>query len=243
MTIELSKDARASLDAICDTFVPGENGLPAATEPTCPGRDPGGDGRQSERRRPRRVRGTDRGVGLRLRRSLPKEEREQALLSWCDSDDVMQRAAFQALRKLTMVMYYIASLGGRGPQPRRRGDRLPRPAREAPRRPEEEDRAAVDQRGHRARLRRGRGRVGRRRWNGGRGARPGRPRRRGGRGGRLLQRGGLRRRRARRLRAALPGRRRRADARPEHGAARRLLPRRGHNGQLHLVFSSARPRS
>ena len=30
--LEISGKARAALDAICDTFVPGEDGLPSATE-------------------------------------------------------------------------------------------------------------------------------------------------------------------------------------------------------------------
>ena len=46
-----------------------------------------------------------------------KEDREKLLLDWCDSDDVMQRAAFQALRKLTMVMYYTLPWQGEGKNP------------------------------------------------------------------------------------------------------------------------------
>ena len=201
MTIELSKDARGSLDAICDTFAPGENGLPSATEIHVPdvilgamGANPSADARDGFAGL---IEGWDSGFA-----SLPREEREQALLAWCDSDDVMQRAAFQALRKLTMVMYYTIPWQG-GQEPDRRGDRLPGPHGK-PRRPQEEDRATVNRRGHRldcdvswsapapeAGWRRG--------------ARPGRPRRRGRRGGRLLQRRGLRRRRARRLRALYLG--------------------------------------
>ena len=44
----------------------------------------------------------------------------------------MQRASFQALRKLTLVFYYTPALAGRGPEPGRRGARLPRPARVLP---------------------------------------------------------------------------------------------------------------
>ncbi len=175
--------------------------------------------------------------------SLPREERERALLDWCDSDDVMQRAAFQALRKLTMVMYYTVPWQGEGKNPIDEAIGYPGPHGKLPDAPKKTIEPLAIDRGHRARLRRGRGRLGSRRWGGRRGARPGRPGRRGGRGGRLLQRGGLRRRRARRLRAAVPRRRRCADARPEHGAARRLLPRRRHHGQLHLVLPPAGPRS
>src|SRR4029453_19439173 len=49
--------------------------------------------------------------------SLSREKREAGLLSWCDSDDVMQRAAFQALRKLTMVFYYTVPWQGGGKNP------------------------------------------------------------------------------------------------------------------------------
>ena len=48
---------------------------------------------------------------------LPQDERERFLLSWCDSEDVMQRAAFQALRKLTLVMYYTVPWQGEGKNP------------------------------------------------------------------------------------------------------------------------------
>jgi long-chain-alcohol oxidase len=116
VTIQLSEDARASLDAICDTFVPGENGLPAATEIGVPdvilgamGANPSADARDGFAGL---IEGWDSGFA-----SLPKEEREQALLVWCDSDDVMQRAAFQALRKLTMVMYYTIPWQGEGKNP------------------------------------------------------------------------------------------------------------------------------
>ena len=116
MTIELSKDARASLDAICDTFVPGENGLPSATEIHVPdvirgamGANPSADVRDGFAGL---IEEWDSGFA-----SLPRDQREKALLAWCDSDDVMQRAAFQALRKLTMVMYYTLPWQGEGKNP------------------------------------------------------------------------------------------------------------------------------
>ncbi len=116
MTIELSKDARASLDAICDTFVPGENGLPSATDLHVPdvilgamGSNPSADARDGFAGL---IEGWDSGFA-----ALPRAEREQTLLSWCDSDDVTRRAAFQALRKLTMVMYYSLPWQGEGPNP------------------------------------------------------------------------------------------------------------------------------
>ena len=116
MTITLSEGGRASLDAICDTFVPGENGLPSATDLHVPdvilgamGANPSADVRDGFAGL---IEGWDRGFA-----SLSDDEREQALLAWCDSDDVMQRAAFQALRKLTMVMYYSMPWQGEGPNP------------------------------------------------------------------------------------------------------------------------------
>jgi long-chain-alcohol oxidase len=116
VTIQLSKDARGSLDAICDTFVPGENGLPSATEIHVPdvilgamGANPSADVRDGFAGL---IEGWDSGFA-----SLPPEERERVLLGWCDSDDVMQRAAFQALRKLTMVMYYTVPWQGEGKNP------------------------------------------------------------------------------------------------------------------------------
>src|SRR5918996_1542240 len=116
VTITLSADARRSLDAICDTFVPGENGLPSATDIGVPEvilQAIGGNPSEAVRDGFAGVlEGWDTGVS-----DLSKDEREAALLSLCDSDEVMQRAAFQGLRKLTMVMYYTLPWQGEGPNP------------------------------------------------------------------------------------------------------------------------------
>jgi long-chain-alcohol oxidase len=116
VTITLSEAGRASLDAICDTFVPGENGLPSATDIHVPdvilgamGGNPSADVRDGFAGL---IEGWDPGFA-----SSSKEDRERHLLVWCDSDDVMQRAAFQALRKLTMVMYYTLPWQGEGANP------------------------------------------------------------------------------------------------------------------------------
>jgi long-chain-alcohol oxidase len=116
VTINLSAGGRASLDAICDTFVPGANGLPAATEIGVPdvilgamGANPSADVRDGFAGL---IEGWDSGFA-----GLSQADRERFLLSWCDSEDVMQRAAFQALRKLTMVMYYTVPWQGEGPNP------------------------------------------------------------------------------------------------------------------------------
>jgi hypothetical protein len=116
VTITLSAGARRSLDAICDTLVPGENGLPAATDIGVPDvilQAMGGNPSAAVR---------DGFAGLLEDwdtgfAALSHDEREKTLLSWCDSDDVMQRAAFQGLRKLTMVMYYTLPWQGEGPNP------------------------------------------------------------------------------------------------------------------------------
>jgi choline dehydrogenase-like flavoprotein len=116
VTIELSESARASLDAICDTFVPGQDGLPSATDLRVPdvilaamGANPSADVRA--------------GFGGLIESWEPtfasssQEEREAFLLRWCDSEDVMQRAAFQALRKLTTILYYTLPWQGEGKNP------------------------------------------------------------------------------------------------------------------------------
>ena len=115
-SLAVSPGARGALDAICDTFVPGENGLPSATDSHVPdvilgaiGANPSAEVRDGFAGL---LDGWDPGFA-----SLPADEREQALLAWCDSDDVMQRAAFQALRKLTMVMYYTIPWQGNGKNP------------------------------------------------------------------------------------------------------------------------------
>jgi choline dehydrogenase-like flavoprotein len=116
VTITLSADARRSLDAICDTFVPGENGLPSATDIGVPEvilQAMGGNPSEAVRDGfAGMLESWDTGFA-----DLSKDEREAALLSLCDSDEVMQRAAFQGLRKLTMVMYYTLPWQGEGPNP------------------------------------------------------------------------------------------------------------------------------
>jgi choline dehydrogenase-like flavoprotein len=116
MTIELSESARVSLDAICDTFVPGQDGLPSATDLHVPdvilaamGGNPSADVRAGFAGL---IEGWDPTFASRSR-----QDREQFLLRCCDSDDVMQRAAFQTLRKLTLVLYYTLPWQGEGENP------------------------------------------------------------------------------------------------------------------------------
>jgi choline dehydrogenase-like flavoprotein len=123
-TPALSSKARASLDAICDTFVPGGDGLPSATELGVPeallglvGRNP----RAAERKQVGQLLGlwdtrllcAIAGGGARRFSSLAQDRREQVLLSWADSRVVQRRAAFQALRKGALLAYY-GSGGGNG---------------------------------------------------------------------------------------------------------------------------------
>ena len=115
--MKLTPRQRRSLDAICDTFCPSEDGLPSATEMGVPdavlgfvARDP--------RRGPRRELSqllslwdsapltALGGGGLKRFSALAREQREQVLLSWCDSRLPQRRAAFQALRKAVAAAYY-----------------------------------------------------------------------------------------------------------------------------------------
>ena len=114
--MELSGGARASLDAICDTFVPGQDGLPSATDLHVPdvivdimGSNPSAEARDGFAGL---IEGWDPGFA-----AAPHEDRERTLLAWCDSEEVMQRAAFQALRKLTLVLYYTLPWQGEGKNP------------------------------------------------------------------------------------------------------------------------------
>src|SRR4051794_15721292 len=106
----LSPRARRALDAICDTFAPGGEGLPSASELGVPeallglvARNP----RASERRQVSQLLGlwdtrllcAIAGSGYGRFSSLSQEQRERVLLSWADSRVVQRRAAFQALRK------------------------------------------------------------------------------------------------------------------------------------------------
>src|SRR5918992_209022 len=117
MSAALAPKARAALDAICDTFAPGGDGLPSATELGVPeallelvSRNP----RAAERKQVAQLLGlwdtrllcAIAGGGVKRFTSLSQAEREQVLLSWADSRVTQRRAAFQALRKGTLLAYY-----------------------------------------------------------------------------------------------------------------------------------------
>jgi long-chain-alcohol oxidase len=130
--VRLTSRARGALDAICDTFAPGGDGLPSATELGVPealtalvARNP----RAAERRQVSQLLGlwdsrllcAVAGGGWGRFSALSQDDRERVLLSWADSRVAQRRAAFQALRKGTLLAYY----GKGGP------DGQPNPAWEA----------------------------------------------------------------------------------------------------------------
>jgi long-chain-alcohol oxidase len=115
--IRMSARARGALDAICDTFAPGGDGLPSATELGVPealmalvARNP----RAAERRQVAQLLGlwdsrllcAIAGGGFGRFSALSRADRERVLLSWADSRVTQRRGAFQALRKGTLLAYY-----------------------------------------------------------------------------------------------------------------------------------------
>ncbi|MEA2332882.1 MAG: hypothetical protein QOH58_3020 [Thermoleophilaceae bacterium] len=114
--LTVSGRARKALDSICDTFVPGGEGLPSATDLGVPeailmavGSSPSATEREQF-------------AGLldswdASFPSLSPDDREAFLLSWADSPEVGPRAAFQALRKGILLSYYCLPHTGAGPNP------------------------------------------------------------------------------------------------------------------------------
>jgi long-chain-alcohol oxidase len=119
---------RRALEAICDTFAPGDNVTPSATELGVPDAllaavelNP----RAAERNQVRQLLSlwdtalvtAIGGGGLKRFSALSQQERERVLLSWSDSRVTQRRAAFQALRKGVLLCYYglPGPDGGRSP--------------------------------------------------------------------------------------------------------------------------------
>ena len=128
--------AQRALDAICDTFVPAQDGLPSATALGVPAAVLGAvamNPRRSERKQVAQLLSlwdtalltAVGGGGLHRFSSLSPEKREQVLLSWCDSRSPQRRAAFQALRKGALLMYYV--LPGPNGEPNPVWDRMDYP--------------------------------------------------------------------------------------------------------------------
>jgi long-chain-alcohol oxidase len=126
--LELSQRAARALAAICDTFAPGGNGRPAASELGVPAALLAAVGRNPRAAERRQVAGLLRlwdtalltalgHGGLHRFSELPPERRERVLLSWCDSRLPQRRAAFQALRKGALLMYYMLPGEGGAPSP------------------------------------------------------------------------------------------------------------------------------
>ena len=116
--MDLTVRQRRALDAICDTFLPGLDGLPSATElgvPQAIADALDANPRESERRQTAQLLGlwdtalltAVGGGGLRRFSSLPRERREAVLRSWCDSRVGQRRTAFTALRKAALLFGYM----------------------------------------------------------------------------------------------------------------------------------------
>jgi choline dehydrogenase-like flavoprotein len=120
--LTLSPNARAALDSICDTFVPGGEGLPSATELGVPeavlfavGESPSAADKEQFAGLledwDTKLAGTNESPFT----GMSHADREKVLLGWCDAPDVGPRAAFQALRKGILLSYY--ALPTEGPNP------------------------------------------------------------------------------------------------------------------------------
>ena len=114
--LKISGKARKALDAICDTFVPGEDGLPSATELGVPEAMLMAVGSSPSATEQEQFAGLLDAWDADFP-SLSQAKREAELLAWCDSPDVGQRAAFQALRKGILLSYYCLPWQGEGPNP------------------------------------------------------------------------------------------------------------------------------
>lgn len=116
--MQLTARQRRSLESICDTFCPGpDEGLPSATRMGVPDavlgfleRDPRSGPKRDLQRllalwdtAPLTALG---GGGLRRFSSLPRAEREQVLLRWCDSRVPQRRTAFHGLKRAALTAYY-----------------------------------------------------------------------------------------------------------------------------------------
>ena len=126
--MELTPRQRSALAAICDTFAPGDDGLPPASELGAVDAMLEGlalNPREAERKQVAQLMSlwdtpaltALGGGGLKHFSRLSQEERERVLVSWCDSRIPQRRAAFQALRKGALLMYYTATGTPESPNP------------------------------------------------------------------------------------------------------------------------------
>src|SRR5919197_1451588 len=109
--MELSRRQRSALDAICDTFAPGLDGLPSATELGVPAsviaaiaRHP----RVAEREQLLRLLSLWEFAARPLRRfsKLPRADREAVLRGWRDSRLAARRSAYKTFRKAVLSHYF-----------------------------------------------------------------------------------------------------------------------------------------
>src|SRR5690242_7573106 len=113
----LSARQRRALESICDTFCPGGDGLPSASEMgvadavlAAVSLNP----REAEKKQVAQLLGlwdtalltAVGGGGFKRFSKLDQAAREKVLLSWADSRVPQRRAAFQALRKGALLCYY-----------------------------------------------------------------------------------------------------------------------------------------
>ena len=126
-TADVTSRRRRALADICDTFVPGSETLPSASELGVPDTFLAlaqSNLRAADRRQleallslwDTRLVTMAGGGGFRRFRDLSHAERERVLLSWCDSRVPQRRTAFQALRKAAASLSYILpGADGRNP--------------------------------------------------------------------------------------------------------------------------------
>src|SRR3954471_21602724 len=109
---------RDALRAICDTFAPGGDGLPSASEHgvlDAIEQAVGANPRKAERRQIAQLMGlwdtrvltAIGGGGFDRFSGLSQERREDILRSWRDSRAVQRRAVYQALRRAALLMYLL----------------------------------------------------------------------------------------------------------------------------------------
>src|SRR4051794_29175808 len=109
---------RGALTAICDTFAPGEDGLPSASEHgvvEAIEQAVGANPRKAERKQVAQLMGlwdtrvltAIGGGGFDRFSRLPQGRREDVLRNWRDSRAVQRRAVFQALRRGALLMYLM----------------------------------------------------------------------------------------------------------------------------------------
>ncbi len=126
--MQLTARQRRALEEICDTFCPSGDGVLSASELGVPdalteafAKNP----RASERKQLQLLLGlwdspalgALGGAGFKRFGQMPEAQREKVLLSWADSRAPQRRAVFQALRKATLLFYYMlpGPDGGRNP--------------------------------------------------------------------------------------------------------------------------------